>query len=277
MIVILAHTVVLVALTLLPPLPATSWLYGLCGVIGGALFLKASITFVRSPTRANGLANFHTSLWQLGLLLAIMALTLEHSLFGGGQAMAAIPGFSLDQLRRSSLATAAVARVLARQESVTEELGDEAFITGVLHDMGQLVLASGMPERYGEVGALAQSKGLAWHEAEQELLQTTHAEAGAYLLGLWGFPNPLVEAVLFHAAPGQAPTPGWGLPGLIHVSSSLAAHPEVADPDDPILGLEPGYLEGLGLKGRWPAWQEACKAALGGSVGPCERENPLRG
>lgn len=68
-IVILAHTVVLVALTLLPPLLATGWLYGLCAVIGGALFLKASITFVRSPTRVNGLANFHASLWQLGLLL----------------------------------------------------------------------------------------------------------------------------------------------------------------------------------------------------------------
>lgn len=69
-IVVLAHTVVLVALTLLPPLLATGWLYSLCAVIGGVLFLKASFTFVRSPTRANGLANFHASLWQLGLLLA---------------------------------------------------------------------------------------------------------------------------------------------------------------------------------------------------------------
>jgi protoheme IX farnesyltransferase len=67
--VILAHTVVLVALTLLPPLLATGWLYGVCAVVGGALFLRASITFVRAPTRANGLANFHASLWQLGLLL----------------------------------------------------------------------------------------------------------------------------------------------------------------------------------------------------------------
>lgn len=201
-------------------------------------------------------------------LETVMALTLEHGLFGGGQDLPAIPGFSLDQLRRSSLATAAVARVLARQETVTEHLTDEAFITGVLHDMGQLVLVSGMPERYGKVGELAQSKGLAWHEAEQELLQTTHAEAGAYLLGLWGFPNPVVEAVLFHTAPSQAPTQGWGLPGLIHVSCSLAAHPEVADPDDPILGLEPGYLEGLDLKDRWPAWQEACRPMLAGSPGP---------
>ena len=68
-IVILAHTVLLVALTLLPPLLATGRLYTVCAMIGGALFLKASIAFVRMPTRANGLANFRASLWQLGLLL----------------------------------------------------------------------------------------------------------------------------------------------------------------------------------------------------------------
>ena len=68
--VILAHTVVLVALTLQPPLLATGWLYGVCAVIGGAHFIRTSATFVRSPTRANAYANFHASLWQLGLLLA---------------------------------------------------------------------------------------------------------------------------------------------------------------------------------------------------------------
>jgi hypothetical protein len=55
---------------------------------------------------------------------------------------------------------------------------------------------------------------------------------------------------------------------LIHVSFAMATHPGVTDPDDPALGLEPGYLDGLGLKDRWPVWQEACKAVLGGSAGP---------
>jgi len=68
-IVILAHTVVLVALTLWPPLLEAGWLYGLGAVAGGVLFLRASIRFVRQPTRGRGLATFHASLWQLGLLL----------------------------------------------------------------------------------------------------------------------------------------------------------------------------------------------------------------
>lgn len=68
-IVVLVHTVILVALTLLPPLLETGWIYGLCAAGGGAYFIWTSIVFVRRPTRSNAMANFHGSLWQLGLLL----------------------------------------------------------------------------------------------------------------------------------------------------------------------------------------------------------------
>lgn len=67
--VILAHTAVLVCLTLLPPMTANGWFYTACAVAGGAWFLRTSVVFVRTPTRRAALANFHGSLWQLGLLL----------------------------------------------------------------------------------------------------------------------------------------------------------------------------------------------------------------
>jgi protoheme IX farnesyltransferase len=67
--VILAHTLVLVGLTLLPPLTASGWFYTACALFGGAWFLRTSIAFVRTPTRAVAYSNFHGSLWQLGLLL----------------------------------------------------------------------------------------------------------------------------------------------------------------------------------------------------------------
>jgi heme O synthase-like polyprenyltransferase len=67
--VILAHTLVLVCLTLLPPMTASGWFYTLCALLGGAWFLRTSIAFVRTPTRAAAYSNFHGSLWQLGLLL----------------------------------------------------------------------------------------------------------------------------------------------------------------------------------------------------------------
>ena len=67
--VILAHTVVLVAVSLLPFFFGMGWLYLAGAVAGGGLFLRGSLRLVRDPGRAGAMANFHASLAQLGLLL----------------------------------------------------------------------------------------------------------------------------------------------------------------------------------------------------------------
>ena len=66
--VILAHTVVLVGLSLLPFFYGLGWIYAVGAAIGGFLFVRASIAFVRRPTRRFAMANFKASLIQLGLL-----------------------------------------------------------------------------------------------------------------------------------------------------------------------------------------------------------------
>lgn len=53
-----------------------------------------------------------------------------------------------------------------------------------------------------------------------------HGIAGAYLLGLWGLPEPIVEAVAYHAAPGRAPGAFW-LAGAVHVAAGLVNGTEV--------------------------------------------------
>jgi protoheme IX farnesyltransferase len=66
--IILAHTVVLVALSVLPVFYGLGWIYAAGAAIGGFLFLRGSIAFVRQPTRKRAMANFKASLLQLGLL-----------------------------------------------------------------------------------------------------------------------------------------------------------------------------------------------------------------
>jgi protoheme IX farnesyltransferase len=66
--IILAHTVVLVALSILPVFFGLGWIYGIGAALGGFLFVRASIAFVRRPTRKTAMANFKASLIQLGLL-----------------------------------------------------------------------------------------------------------------------------------------------------------------------------------------------------------------
>jgi HD-like signal output (HDOD) protein len=194
-------------------------------------------------------------------LEAVMALVLEHGVFGAAQPPE-VPGFDLQALRRDSLRAAAAARAIAKLEPALMESCDEAFLSGVLHDVGTLALALYLPGNYVEVGTHRQQHGVPWHEAERAVIGVSHAEAGAYLLGLWGFQNPVLEAILFHETPEDAPTSGISLVTALHVGHAIASHPERENPADLAPELRPGYLERVGALDRWPAWREACLKVL---------------
>jgi len=66
---ILAHTVPLVGLSLVPVFYGMGLLYLGGAVVGGAWFVQTSVAFVRRPERATALRNFHASLAQLSLLV----------------------------------------------------------------------------------------------------------------------------------------------------------------------------------------------------------------
>ena len=77
---ILAHTVALTALALVPLAYGMGWIYGAGAMIGGALFLAASVRLARNPSRQTARANFLASLTQLSLLL--VAAMAERLLLG---------------------------------------------------------------------------------------------------------------------------------------------------------------------------------------------------
>jgi len=80
-------------------------------------------------------------------------------------------------------------------------MADEAFVSGLLHDVGKILFADRLPEKYGLVLQHAASNHVSTYEAEREILGVTHAEVGAYLLGLWSIPTPIIEVVGFHHNP----------------------------------------------------------------------------
>jgi HD-like signal output (HDOD) protein len=65
--------------------------------------------------------------------------------------------------------------------------------------------------------------------AEREIFGVTHAEVGAYLLGLWGIPFPIVEAVAFHHRPHEVAPESRPLVTAIHIASGLVE--EMTDAD----------------------------------------------
>jgi putative nucleotidyltransferase with HDIG domain len=180
----------------------------------------------------------------------IGALVLGHSVFKRGEATV-IAGFDLEQLWQHSLQTGSVARAVASSQGFTAVKADEAFLAGVLHDVGKVVFATRTPSLAG--GPDACEDVIAQMEAH-------HAEVGAYLLGLWGFHNPIVEAVAFHHAPSRVSANCLSLAGIVHIADRLVHsrcdHSEgLIDPQ-----FEPGYLEALGLDGCAPRWSATLDA-----------------
>jgi HD-like signal output (HDOD) protein len=77
------------------------------------------------------------------------------------------------------------------------------------------------------------------------------------LLGLWSFPDAIVEAIAWHHDPAQCGEDTFGLCGVLHVAD-IMAHERFPNALDAASGsLQTAYLEHLGLAGRWPEWQAA--------------------
>jgi putative nucleotidyltransferase with HDIG domain len=175
------------------------------------------------------------------------ALVLGHGAFRSN-VPSGIAGFTLERLWQHSLEVAIAARTVARCERLVAARIDEAFLAGMLHDVGKLVFAT-RPANAG---------GPEWSAAEATAqMQAHHAEMGAALLGLWGFPNSILEAVAFHHAPAQAGGSGLCLTKLIHIADRLV-HQRSTECSGPFeRGLEPGLLAALGLTDRWTEWLAA--------------------
>jgi len=131
-----------------------------------------------------------------------------------------IAGYALPRgaLWRHSLACASAAQALAQRACYRAT--EEAFVAGLLHDIGKVILSTYLQDQFVHVLRRALEGGLTFAEAEREVLGFDHAEAGARLLERWNLPSSLVLAVRWHHAPFDSPSPSL-LPCLVHVADAV--------------------------------------------------------
>ncbi len=169
--------------------------------------------------------------------------------------------FSLEAVWQHSLAVSVLAKRIALAEGLTKIQGEEALMAGMLHDVGRVVLATNIPDEYAKVLALAKSDGLPLALCERDMLGATHAEVGAYLLGLWGMADSIVEAIAFHHTPRECLNRTFCTMSAVHIADAL--HHGVTGS----LGcgsLEAQYLNELGLADHLPGWIKLLSTTGGG-------------
>ncbi len=109
-----------------------------------------------------------------------------------------IPGLRMDEMLEHGAAVSRLSQEILKAENRSKKESDDALAAGLLHDCGKLVFAACSECSYGEVLEFSGDKTVPLYEAELEMLEASHAEAGACLLDLWGLPGEIVEAVAFH-------------------------------------------------------------------------------
>jgi HD-like signal output (HDOD) protein len=166
-----------------------------------------------------------------------------------------VPQHVCESIQRHALKAAAIASALP----VEARHRDIATVAALLQDIGSLFLASSMPDKFYSILARANERGCRQFEAEEELLGTTHAEIGAYLLGLWGIPNLAVEAVAHHHHPTRIPHTTFDCTVAVYVADLLAD--ELEDHPQGSMGVEIAEsdrtcLEALGVLAKFPELRE---------------------
>lgn len=167
-----------------------------------------------------------------------------------------VEGFSFAELWHHSLQTGAAAKAVAHAELAGRKVADEAFVSGLLHDTGKVVMAANFPERYAEVIRLMHAERLEPCAAERRVFGANHPDVGGYLLGLWGLPVPVVEAIAFHHRPLSAAERVFSPLTAVHVADALVQSVGTTDDAGTDPRLDYTYLNDLGLVARVPAWRE---------------------
>jgi len=131
----------------------------------------------------------------------------------------ACAGLDLEKLQQHVHAVAAAANALASRMPIS----DDTLLAGLLHDIGYWVLAQECPQDLTRAVELAVSQEIPLHAAEYQVIGASHAEIGAYLLGIWGLPYTVVEAVAHHHQPERVTQTEFDVLSALVVGHSLVA------------------------------------------------------
>jgi HD-like signal output (HDOD) protein len=186
--------------------------------------------------------------------LLVLAAGLFKKFEGNTQAIELVRDMS-----RCSTATAGLARRLAMVDGASQLIQEQSLCGGMLSCIGALVFLEAEPRDYPAAIRAAGPAGLA--AAERSLFGAEQAELGAYLLGLWGFGDPMIEAVLHQSRPSACGQ--WQKSALTYVHLARAwVPPARLMANAGAVALDEPYISRLGIVGQMKEWHELAQATI---------------
>jgi putative nucleotidyltransferase with HDIG domain len=128
--------------------------------------------------------------------------------------------FNREQFWRHSLACGIASKLVAKIASI--ENREEAFVWGLLHDVGKIVLHANFTDYFVEAVKLANDNGICFREAEEEVFGISHAEVGGIVADGWNLPPSLIKCIRFHHSPDQAKE-SMRIASIVHTADILCS------------------------------------------------------
>lgn len=131
----------------------------------------------------------------------------------------------IKEISQHSFRVAEISRIICKSEKLSKSETDDIFIAGILHDVGKLILSNNNGY-FEEVNQKIQLSKISWQEAERELYGFTHSGVGAYLLGIWGLPKQVIQAVAFHHNPAEIQCDEFCSADILNIANGLSHYKE---------------------------------------------------
>lgn len=154
--------------------------------------------------------------------------------------------YSVKKMYRHSLTVATFAREIADIEGLPAQDAERCYIAGLLHDIGKLILVANMPATYAEAIRVACEQDLELADAERQVFGVSHAEIGAYILGLWAFDESIVSACFYHHHPSIQVGNDFTVTTAVHAANFLDYSMNPSPSNLQIRHIDFAYVERIG-------------------------------
>lgn len=193
-------------------------------IVAAKVLQMVNSAFFRGGRR---ITNIEQAVTHLGFA-TLRALVMSAEVFAAWPDTAGNQTVNLERLQVHTQQVVAMTQSIASMattptRSARAQLIDDAVLAALVHDLGYWVLAHECPQELEAARLRAIEHSISLHEAERDAIGATHAEFGAYLLGIWGFPYSVVEAVAYHHAPQQVQQTSFDALAALAIGHALTA------------------------------------------------------
>lgn len=170
----------------------------------------------------------------------------------------------LEEINAESLIHVKAVRQVSQLLHLNERSRNQASCAALLSEIGLLVMLDYSPERLdGAIHAASNNGDIVG--AERKYFNASHCEIGAYLLGLWGFSDLVVEAVAFHHEPQKAMDSEPSATTAVHIVQTLCRSLRSGlGENETVPGLDLAYLKKIGVETDIAKFRTICTSIVNG-------------